>query len=79
MRSPPTLPPPQNLERAPAHLDTIGVTLGYITDTVDSTRNYCMLKANTQNTICMIFLCYYAETKEIIYRSVNLKGAVYNN
>ena len=63
----------------PARLDTNVMTLGYITDTVDSTRNYCMLKANTHNAICVILLCYYAETIEIIYRSVNLKGVVYNN
>ena len=43
----------------PARLDTNGVTLGYITDTVDSTRNCCMLKANTHNAICLILLCYY--------------------
>ena len=26
----------------------------------------------------MIFLYYYAETKEMIYESLNLKGAVYD-
>ena len=43
----------------PAGLDTNGVTLGYITDTVDSTRNCCMLKVSTHNAICMILFCYY--------------------